>query len=267
MIRRALAPALATLATAAAVTAQAERQPATPPATRPTPQSPLEVAARTKLAALAEARAQTDTMRCDYIQERSSALTIEPLRSAGTLRFRRDPACVVFAVTTPRPATIRLDRTSYQVFEPAAHRCERFEFATTAAGRAPLADALFDALAVRIDALLDAFEVVAIDAVPAAPGVDAYDVIRLRPRHPAADPATHEASATPWLRTLELQVVPSDSTLRAVAYTDGQGDAVTLTFSQVEFDPEDLATDAFDAAVPEGTRVVTRRAERPRHDR
>lgn len=265
MIRR----ALAILATAAVVTAQAERQTATPTTTRPTPQSPLEVAARTRLTALAEARAQTDTMRCDYVQERSSALTLEPLRSTGTLRFRRDPACVVFAVTTPRPAEIRLDRTSYQVFEPAERRCERFELATAASGHAPLADALFDALAVRIDALLDAFEVVAIDAVPArgadgTVGTPAYDVIRLRPRDPVADPA---ARATPWLRTLELHVVPSDSTLRAVAYTDGQGDAVTLTFSKVEFDPVDLTADAFDAAVPDGTRVVTRRAGGPRHDR
>lgn len=250
---------------APAVIAQSEAASTSKPGVRPP--DALEDAARVHLDALAKARAGVSVLRCDYVQLRSSILTVEPLRSEGTLLFRRDPACVVFAVEDPRVAQIRLDRTTYQVFEPEKKRCERFEL-----GESQLSNALFDALAVRVDALLDAFKVSAIVAVPADPerAIPAHNVIRLQPRPQPANPA-NEAAPTPptedarhWLQSLSLAVVAaageSPARLHAVTYTDGQGDTVALHLSDLEFDPEDLAPDAFSAEVPAGTDLEVRRS-------
>ncbi len=208
---------------------------------------PAELAqARAAIRALGERHRELQTLACDYEQLRSSALLVEPLRSAGKLRWRREPACLMFEVKEPSVARLRLDERRYEVLRPERKQLERFAFAGPELPRA----------------LLHAF---APDLTQIEQRMQIRGVARtgpeqswLRIRFAPTDDALQDV-----LSSLSIEVDPRDATLRAIAYTDAQGDEVELQLREIVRDPE-LREDAFELRAEPGTRVLEHPAPKPK---
>lgn len=205
---------------------------------------PLEKEARTALDTLARTHAQAKVMRADYVQHRTTPLRKKPLESKGTLWFRAEPACIVFAVAEPKPARIRLDVRAYEVLRPEQRQLERFLLAS-----ADLPNALFGSLRSRWSDLQERLHF-------AGASLDADGrtlVVRFVPR---------DESVRPYLTGLEIAVASDGSALREVTYVDGQGDRVRITFTALELDPKG-AEPPFETKVPEGTAILEHVATPP----
>lgn len=193
------------------------------------------------LGRLAERQRDVKTMRSSYVQERRSALLSEPLVSKGNFLWRKDPGCVVFEVSEPKHARIRLDATSYQVFRPDEKQAERFEFASNDLGKA-----LLHSLSPNPGELQKGFEVESFTEK------DGHADVALAPL---------SEKMKEFLTAFRLRVREADLVLEEIAYTDGQGDEVKITIERLERDPA-LDAAAFDAALPPGTELLVHRVEK-----
>ena len=206
--------------------------------------APLADEARAALHTLALGNAKAKVLRADYVQQRTTALRKKPLESKGTLFFRAEPACIVFAVAEPKPARIRLDARSYEVLRQDQNQLERFVLASS-----DLPNALFESLRADWEKLL-----LRLDFAGATLG-DAGKTLRIRfvPK---------DASVRPFLTELELAIAVDGSVIRAVGYVDGQGDRITITLANLAIDPR-LETEPFDVPIPVGTAILQHAVEPP----
>jgi hypothetical protein len=225
---------------------QPPREPApVAPAAPAAPAAEDLAAARAAVRALGARHADLQQLECEYVQERSSALLREPLRSSGRLRWRREPPCLVFEVAGPRPARLRLDEHRYEVHRPDRRQLERFAFAGPELPRA-----LLDAFAPDLDAIERRMKIVQVER---GAGDAPQSSIRFAPTDPALQAV---------LTSLSLTIEPKAAELRAIAYTDAQGDSVVLRLSDIDRDPE-LADASFAIDAPPGTRVLDHPARKP----
>lgn len=191
-------------------------------------------AAREALARLGARLKEARTLSARIVQERKTALLEEPLRSSGTLYYRREPARLVLVLTDPRPATVHLDRSSYQVYRPDEKRLERFDFEDPEMG----------------PRLLAAFE-------PRSEEVGKVFTARLGQAGPGEVEIVLEPRDPKLARRLRRLVLGTDpeGLLRRIVFTDPEGDEVTFTLSEVALNPE-LPSGLFELRVPEGTRIL-----------
>lgn len=206
--------------------------------------APLAEVARSALHSLAERNGKAKVLRADYVQHRTTALRKKPLESKGTLWFRADPACIVFAVDEPKPARIRLDARAYEVLRPDQNQLERFLLASS-----DLPNALFESLRADWDKLLLRL------TFAGATEVDDGKALRIRF-------APRDETVRPYLAELELEVARDGSAIRTVGYVDGQGDRVTITLTNLALDPK-VETAPFDVPVPPGTAILQHTVEAP----
>ena len=52
--------------------------------------------------------AKVAVLVADYVQRRTTALSKKPLVSSGAFLFVREPGCVLFRASKPRPSVVRL---------------------------------------------------------------------------------------------------------------------------------------------------------------
>jgi outer membrane lipoprotein-sorting protein len=193
-----------------------------------------DAAAREALARLAERLKDARTLSARVVQERKTALLEEPLRSSGTLYYRREPARLVLVLSDPRPTIVHLDRSSYQVYRPDEKRLERFDFEDP--GTAPRLLAAFEP---RSEEIGKAFVVRRGEAGPGE------TEIVLEPR---------DEKLARRIRRLALRT-DAEGGLRRIVFTDPEGDEVSFALSEVRVHPE-LPADVFELRVPEGTRIL-----------
>ncbi|MEM7261584.1 MAG: outer membrane lipoprotein carrier protein LolA, partial [Planctomycetota bacterium] len=94
----------------------------------PAPRTADAERAKKALEKLADRHASAKTLRGNFEQQIHTPLAKKPLRSTGTLFFRRDPACAVFVIDKPRRSIVRFDDTSYRVHRPEEKKAETFLF-------------------------------------------------------------------------------------------------------------------------------------------
>lgn len=212
--------------------------PAQEPPPSPPPVDPAVVAAgEALLRAHGERSRGVAVLTADYRQTRTTRLAAAPLQSQGTFLFVREPACVLFRATAPRPSMVRVRRDLYEVYRPQQRRLERFRL-----DGPELAQGLFAALGGDADLLLREFSIVAC-------GVDPADRERTRVVLAPRREAVRER-----LPELRLSLRTSSRALAAVAYRDHAGDLIEIELANVVGDPDPAPSCGFEVA--EGTTVV-----------
>lgn len=194
-----------------------------------------EALARAVIQKLATKQEQLSTMSARFTQEVSTPLTRRPIVSKGTLSFRREPACACFTITEPRPAVVRFDAHSYQVYRPEQARAERFLLED-----GDLAGALVQVLAPTHSALEQSFRAT---ATRAADGIVAIELTPVTPK------------LQQYFTQLTLSVDEAKSEVRAIGYQNREGDEIQISLSEVQLDPV-LAPATFAKDLPEGTEVL-----------
>ena len=196
--------------------------------------------AHAALRRLSERMKDARTLSAKVVQSRKTALLDAPIVSSGTLYYRRDPARLVFRLTSPHTSEIHLDASAYQVYRPDEKRLEQFEFESgDAAGRLlmifqPKPDEIGKAFAVRKgESKAGEIEVV------------------LEP----SDEKVRKRVAK-----LVLTLDEKDATLKRISTTDAEGDEVTFELTDLTINPE-IDPAMFELKVPEGTRVLKRSAK------
>jgi len=175
------------------------------------------------------------TLKVTYTQERTTALTVKPLRSRGTLYFSRADSCLVFDVAAPKTARLRLDATTYQVYRPDHKRAERYVFENFSPGRA-----LLQVLRADVAKLEKAHEVTGY-------AEDAKAVrVKLRPK---------EKEFRKYVERLTVTLAKDGHVLRRISYRDADGDTVRIDFGSFVRN-EELPEKLFAKELPEGTRLT-----------
>jgi outer membrane lipoprotein-sorting protein len=194
-----------------------------------------DAAARDALQALAAGLKEAKTMRARVVQSRRTELLDEPIRSSGTLAYRREPGQLSFRLSEPRRTEILIDRTSYQVHRPEEKRMERFDFAEGSP-----AARLLDVFDPKPDDLGKAFAV-------KGGALKAGEVeVVLEPR---------DDKAKAYLKRLRLAVGMPGGLLKRVEHEDAEGDRVTFELEGLELNPK-LDEDLFRLVPAEGTRIL-----------
>ncbi len=174
------------------------------------------------------------TLLGSFAQVRKTELMEEPLKSSGRFAYRRDPERLVFEVAEPRKAEIHFDGTCYQVHRPEEKQLERFEFEDP-----KVAKGLFLAFHPDEKSLKDSTTVKLVESK------DGVAVVSVEPKDPAV---------AKFFSGLKLSIVEADGALKGISYSDGQGDEVTFTFTDVVVDGE-VPAGRFELKVPEGTTI------------
>ncbi len=188
-------------------------------------------------------------MGADYVQERTSPLLIEPLKSKGRLLQRTQPACLVFQVASPHRANIRMAADSYQVHRPDEKTAGRFLFEGEHAG-----NALLSAFRPEAKSLFASFALIAYGEVRAqdvSEGEATVAVLTLRPR----DPKTRKR-----VDNVVLRIDMTASLPISISYVDREGYSVDLRLSNIVLNPElkDLEG-TFSKELPDDVRLLIHR--------
>lgn len=195
-------------------------------------------AARELLQAVARENATLETLQADYVQERESELSVEPLRSSGVLYYSRADSCLVFRSSEPREVVLRLDARSYQVYRPDKKQAERYVFRGSAPGAALLR--VFGTDLARME---EAFELVAYRKE------GGETRISLRPQ------------AENIRRVMErLDVTIRDRVVTRIAYAEPGGETVRIELSRVQRNPR-LAREVFSRDLPADVSLRTTEVE------
>jgi outer membrane lipoprotein-sorting protein len=196
--------------------------------------------ARAALRKLGERMKDAKTLSAHVVQSRKTALLDEPIVSSGTLYYRKEPARLVFRLTSPQVSEVHLDASAYQVYRPDEKRLERFEFEDQS-----ISGKLLLAFQPKADEIGKAFS---IRKGASRPGE--VEIV-LEP----TDPKVRKR-----IVRLALTLDEKDSLLRRIATVDADGDEIRFDLSEVTIDPPlDPAT--FELRVPEGTRVLKQAAK------
>ncbi len=199
--------------------------------------------ARAALKKLAEQFREARTLSAKVGQERRTELLDQPIRSSGTMIYRREPARLVFRMSEPKRTEIHLDRTSYQVHRPDEKRLERFEFEDEA-----LSGRLLMIFEPKPEELGKTF-------LPTTVAKREGEIdVRLEPR---------DEKVRGHLKKLVLTVALPGGMLRRIEYVDGEGDEIRFDLAEVAVNPA-LAPESFELKVPEGTRVLRHKAKVPK---
>lgn len=198
--------------------------------------------ARATVAAVAKELEEVALLHGRYEQKQESLLLAEPIVTKGRFHVRMEPRCLVLEVREPRRALVRSDATSHQVYDPAKKRAERYVFESN-----ELAKALIACMAGDAEQLERSFVFVG-----AEPGDESVR-LTLVPR---------DKRVRTVLRELRLDVRSRDHALAALAYTNAEGETVSLAFTDVVRDPEDDPdADVFDRPLPDDVELIVRRIE------
>jgi outer membrane lipoprotein-sorting protein len=202
--------------------------------------APQDDSAQAALRKLSEKMKDARTLSAKVVQSRKTALLDAPIVSSGTLFYRRDPARLVFRLSSPHTTEIHLDASSYQVYRPDEKRLERFEFeGGDAAGR------LLMIFQPKTDEIGKAFSI-----QKGTSKAGEIDVV--------LEPADEKVRKR--VTKLVLTLDEKDATLRRIATTDAEGDQVTFELSDVSLNPA-LDASTFELKIPEGTRVLKQSAK------
>jgi len=188
----------------------------------------LQGDAESALRKLEERARPVRTVSADFVQHRRTPLMKEPLKSSGTLHYRRDPERLVFLFTSPRASVVHLDRSWYRVYRPEARQLEEFELGDSESARW-----LFMAFHPRVDDVAKAFRL----------KTDGAD-IAFEPRGGAV------------IKRLSMRV--EGDVVRRIEYVDADDEEVTFELSSLAIDPK-VAPETFDLKVPDGVRVLRHR--------
>ncbi|MEZ5966477.1 MAG: outer membrane lipoprotein carrier protein LolA [Planctomycetota bacterium] len=171
-------------------------------------------------------------MTADYVQHRTTKLFKKPLRSEGKLAFRREPGCVVFVVTSPRPSVVRLDVKTYEVWHPDSKRLERFVLPSEEMPRL-----LFDSLAPTQARMDKGF---AVESCTAVEGAATRRLLTLVP----TDAKTKRVASKITL-TLDIE----GPKLCGFGYQDPRGDDVRIELSNLTHAPR-AVPESFELDLP-----------------
>ena len=199
--------------------------------------------AREALKKLADQFRDARTISARVVQQRRTELLDQPMRSSGTMIYRREPARLVFRMSEPKQTEIHLDRLSYQVYRSDEKRLERFDFEDDA-----LSGRLLMIFEPKPEELGKTFLLVA------GPKREGELEIRLEPR---------DDKVRGHLKKLVLTVALPGGMLRRIDYMDAEGDEIRFDLSEVTVNPV-LAAELFELKVPEGTRVLRHKARIPK---
>jgi len=186
---------------------------------------------------LAEKFKDVRTLSAKVVQDRRTELLDKPIRSSGTMYYRRDPARLVFRLTEPRNAEIHMDRTSYQVYRPDEKRLEQTDFRSE-----DVSAKILMAFEPKPKEIGKAF------TLRGGESRDGQIDVRLE---------SSDERVRKRLRNVTLTIAEADGALRRIVYVDGEGDQVQFDLSDVAINP-DLPPERFTLNVPEGTRVLRR---------
>lgn len=194
----------------------------------------LQDPAAEALKRLGERMKDVRTLTCGIRQVRKTALVEQPLVSAGTMSYRRDPGRLVFRLTEPRTSEIHMDRGAYQVYRPDEKRLERLEFEDDVLTGQLLT--LFDP---KPEAMGKTFKM----------SMSGDDILLV--------PLDEKVKK----RLASLTLTLKDVEIRRIRYVQADGDEVAFEMSDVKLNPE-LPASAFELRVPEGTRVLIHKVPR-----
>jgi hypothetical protein len=199
--------------------------------------------ARVLLARVAESMREVRELRADYQQEQESILLEEPLLSSGRLHLRAEPGCVVLEILQPRPAVIRSDAKSHQVYHPRTKRAERFLFESNDLAKALLA--CFSADLARIEELF-AVQGFAVDTERGRARIDLL-------------PKSDEVKAA--LRSLRLELDLATLAPAGIVQTNAEGERLTMRLGSLVKNPERAPGEVpiFDRPLPADVQVIERR--------
>ena len=196
--------------------------------------------AQSALRKLGERLKDAKTLSAHVIQSRKTALLDEPIVSSGMLYYRREPAQLVFRLTSPQVSEVHLDASAYQVYRPDEKRLERFEFEDQS-----ISGKLLLAFQPKADEIGKAFSI-----KKGAPRPGEVGIV-LEP----TDPKIRKR-----IMRLVLTLDEKDSLLKRIATVDADGDEIAFELSEMKINPPlDPAT--FELRVPEGTRVLKQAAK------
>ena len=200
-------------------------------------EAPADAAAKVALQKLSAKMKDVRTLTADVIQSRKTELLDLPIVSSGSMAYRRDPARLVFHLTSPRKAEVHLDKTSYQVYRPDEKRLERIDFETE-----DMTAKILMVFEPKADEIGKAFR------VKGGESRDGAIDVHLE----SSDEAFRKR-----MKKIVLTIAEADGGLRRIAYTDAEGDEVQFELSKVIVNPE-LPAEAFALQTPEGTRILRR---------
>lgn len=196
--------------------------------------------AREALKSLGARLKDTKTLSAQVVQSRKTALLDQPIVSSGTLYYRREPARLVFRLTSPKASEIHLDASAYQVYRPDEKRLERIEFED-----ASITGKLLMVFQPKSEEIGKAFGI----------------------RKAASKPGEIEILLEPTdekirkrLTRLSIALDEKTSMLKKISTADADGDEVTFDLTEVAIDPA-LDPSIFELKVPEGTRILKHSAK------
>jgi outer membrane lipoprotein-sorting protein len=226
--------------------------PVQPPAPAPVTTTPSPndqtTAAKQLLDRLAAKHREVRSLSAAFEQRVRTPLMRKPIVSAGTMVFRREPACAVFTITKPRHSIARFDETSYVIFRPDRQEAERYVFA----------DGDVAGLMVQVfspkptEEMEKAFRIGPLESVPVTAGAAPRQRITLLPL---------KDEMLTYFKSLSLTIEPEASVLRGLSYVNRDGDTVEIEITDLRIDPE-LEEVVFSAELPEGTNVQVHRLEK-----
>lgn len=191
--------------------------------------------ARAALQKLSERLKDAKTLSAKVVQSRKTALLDQPIVSSGTLFYRREPARLVFRLTSPKTSEIHLDAAAYQIYRPEEKRLERIEFEDRS-----ITGKLLMVFQPKSDEIGKAFSV----------------------RKGASKPGEIEILLEPGdekirkrLTRIALGLDEKSGLIKRISTADADGDEVTFELSDLTLDPA-LDPSIFELKVPEGTRVL-----------
>jgi len=195
-------------------------------------------AARAALGRFSERFRDLGGLSASFTQSRRTALLNEPITSSGKLRYRRDPARLVFEVEKPRRASIHFDGKSYQVYRPDEKQLEQFEVEDS-----EMARWLFMAFHPKVEEIGKSF------AIKAGSLKEETLEVVLVPS---------EAKLLKVLAKLTLVLsradAPGDPLLRRIGYVDAEQDEVSFEITDAALNPT-LSPEVFELKLPEGVKV------------
>jgi outer membrane lipoprotein-sorting protein len=173
--------------------------------------------------------------RARFRQEKSVYLLDEPLRSEGTILYKREPALLRWETTSPERSTLVIDGSGMKVHMPGVKQLEVYEFSGKDAF-----GAILPLFGQGTEDLRRSYE------VTLATGTADVHTLELVPR---AERLRRVISK------LEVSIDKKTLLPRRLAYHDPNGDVSTTVFESVEPNVG-LSEKDFKLDVPEGTKTV-----------
>jgi outer membrane lipoprotein-sorting protein len=199
--------------------------------------------ARLLVEKLAKSLEGVQRLHADFVQEQHSLLMSEPLTSKGRLHLRASPGCLLLELSSPKPAIVRSDSTSHQVYYPEAKKAERYLFASN-----EIAKTLLSILTADISEIEKAFDLTGLSRG------EELTTLELRLR---------DIKKRKLVDRLSLTLDSKGNGLRQIVFVNAEGERTQMSLSnlrQVRADSpateRKKESEVFDRPLPEGVRLV-----------